>query len=306
MTNPVQAIGKMLSVPVKRGQSLSRRNLVPEGTGKELAVRAIENGMRAVSISLMDYAALQGLLYPGSLVDVMASFRGTSNSGTRRDAFSLTLLQGVQVLAVEDQTVVSSPKEKEEGAKGGRESRAGSKKFLVTLKVDPEEAQALQLAMQYGVLSLSLRNPLDRTPVGRPRIQLRDLGLFGLQLAMAEPEEEKDREKAEAGGGTEPPASPGPPEKPGPEAPSTRFPSMPSTQLSSGPSTQPGPSPLKLLQPVLEPVVPVAPGEAGAYAQETWKMTIIRGTTTSEVSFPGPESAEDSTVPQRSTRREAP
>jgi pilus assembly protein CpaB len=293
MTTPVQAIGQMLTVPVKRGQILSRRNLVPEGTGKELAVKAIESGMRAVSISLMDYAALQGLLYPGSLVDVMASFRGTAGSGARRDAFSLTLLQGIQVLAVEDQTVVSSVKE--EGSKGGKVTRTGSKKFLVTLKVGPEEAQALQLAMQYGTLSLSLRNPFDKTPVARPRMQLRDLGLFGFQVAMAETEEEKDKDEADGGTGSQAPQEPS--ENPGPGTPSTQ----PSAQLP----TEPAPSPLKLIEPLLEPA-PLAPGEVGAYPQETWKMKIIRGTITSEVSFPSPDSAEDSAVPERSMRRVTP
>jgi hypothetical protein len=69
------------------------------------------------------------------------------------------MLRGIQVLAVSGDSVVSNPESQEEG---GAKNRNASRGTLVTLMVDPKQAEALQLAMENGNISLSLRNPLDR------------------------------------------------------------------------------------------------------------------------------------------------
>ena len=63
-------------------------------------------------------------------------------------------------LAIEQQTVVSPGKTVSEMENVS--SRATDVR-CVTLLVDSRQANALQLAMEQGVLSLALRNPLDAT-----------------------------------------------------------------------------------------------------------------------------------------------
>ncbi len=155
LTNPVQAVGRVLSIPVTKGQAVTHGTFSAEGSGIQLA-SALEDGMRAVSVSLMDYSGLYGLLYPGSVVDVMAYLKVR---GKEQDSASVTIMKAVQVLGVEDQTVVSA--NKGEDPKSPEGSRGGSKRWMITLMVTPKQAQALQLAMENGRISLAMRNPLD-------------------------------------------------------------------------------------------------------------------------------------------------
>jgi pilus assembly protein CpaB len=157
-TSPIQVIGKVLSVPVVAGQAFTKRIFVVEGTGIQLAA-ALKEGMRAVSVSLSDYGGLQGLLYPGSVVDVLASFKRPTVGTASGEGTSITLLRGIQVLGVENETIVSA----ESGEEPSSPQRGGvrNRKWQVTLMVTPEQAQMLQLVMEYGIIGLSLRNPLD-------------------------------------------------------------------------------------------------------------------------------------------------
>jgi Flp pilus assembly protein CpaB len=91
-------------------------------------------------------------------VDILASFKLPSQQRAKGQALSTTLLQGIQVLAVDDITVVSNEEQKQ-GAIGDNTS---GKKLMVTFMVDPKQAEALQLAREYGSVSVAMRNPLDQ------------------------------------------------------------------------------------------------------------------------------------------------
>ena len=158
-SEPTAIIGKMLSVPAVKGQALTRDMLPPGGAGYQLA-GLLESGKRAISISIADYAALEGLLYPGSVVDVLASF--TLSQSELGSAVSTTLLEGVQVLAVENIAVTTQVV-----ADGESPSGLDSRRLRVTLMVDTKQAEALQLAMEFGTLNLTLRNPRDDSPIER-------------------------------------------------------------------------------------------------------------------------------------------
>ncbi|MEX0655094.1 MAG: Flp pilus assembly protein CpaB [Phycisphaeraceae bacterium] len=192
LQNPVQVVGKVLALPVVAGQAFTARSFARDDSAVHLAA-ALPHGKRAVTVSLTDHAGLSGLLYPGSVVDVLASIRMESEQDGQSDEATTTLLQGLQVLAVGDETVVSS-----EEALAGR--RTPSR--LVALLVDPKQAQVLQLAMAHGSVSLAMRNPLDgekpTTPVttwlseisrqGQPPRQSRadDETIRALRAALAE------------------------------------------------------------------------------------------------------------------------
>ena len=107
ITNPVQVVGKVLLVGVIKGQPFTAESFASKESAASLAA-AVRSGMPAVGVSLSDYEAISGLLYPGSVVDVLFSFKGSQEGG---ETISTTLLKGVQVLAVEDRTIVSSGQE---------------------------------------------------------------------------------------------------------------------------------------------------------------------------------------------------
>jgi pilus assembly protein CpaB len=157
----VNVVGQLLVVPVVEGQVLTRSCFAMGSTGAQLAA-TLSKGMRAMTLQLD--ASRVPPAYPGSIVDVLVSFTLPSDAGGRRgDAISMTLLQGIEVLAVDDRTVVSEVDE--EGGEQSRGRISAPRDRLVTLMVDTDQAKALQLALKYGTVSLSLRNPLDDSPV---------------------------------------------------------------------------------------------------------------------------------------------
>lgn len=161
ISNSVQAVGQVLMVPISRGQGLTSDAFAKQGPGTYLAAK-LTSGKRAVAISLSNYGGMEGLLYPGAYVDVLATFdmkRGNAVEGT---AVSTTMLQGVQVLAIEDRAVGGNASSAVEEEVDSRVDRSVSRRGrMITLLVNTRQAEALQLAMEHGTISLSLRNPTD-------------------------------------------------------------------------------------------------------------------------------------------------
>jgi Flp pilus assembly protein CpaB len=157
-SDQAQVVGKMLAIPMEDGQVLTKSALMSEGEGAQLAA-TLRPGMRAVSVPVSAHSVMGGMLYPGCLVDVIATFRLRSQD-ERGQAISKTLLRGVQVLAIQDESIISKV---ELSAKNV--SRSSDSQLTVTLMVDTRQAEALQLAMDSGKISLAMRNPLDQKTV---------------------------------------------------------------------------------------------------------------------------------------------
>jgi pilus assembly protein CpaB len=170
ISNPVEVVGKVLAIPIVEGQAFTEMCFA-SGASAQLAA-AIPKGKRAVGISVTDYGGLDGLLYPGSVVDVMLALKPDSSLGqnSRRGPLTMTLLQSVEVLAIERQTVVSS--DKSSGIDGLLRSNNTRK---VTLLVDTKQTKILQLAMGEGTLSLAMRNPLDGTNADSEHVGMTDI-----------------------------------------------------------------------------------------------------------------------------------
>ena len=143
-----QAIGKVLATPMVKGQAFNSESFATESTGMRVAT-AIPQGMRAVSVALSKHSGLKGLVYPGSIVDVVASFRIRSEGSLQSEAVSVTLLQAIQVLA-----------EEEDDSKGSSKMTY-DRSLIVTLMLNSAQAEALALATEHGTITLALRNPLD-------------------------------------------------------------------------------------------------------------------------------------------------
>lgn len=164
LTSPVQAIGRVLAMPLVEGQILTQSCFVTEGTAAQLAA-ALPEGMRAFTVTLARQSISGGFLYPGCVVDIVATFRLPGREVG--EAVATTLLEGIQVLAVRDLSVVAmQTNETERGpARGVPAASASRQELTVTLMVDSGQAEALQLAVEYGKISVAMRNPLDKRPV---------------------------------------------------------------------------------------------------------------------------------------------
>lgn len=157
-TDPVQLVGRVLRAPVKAEQAFTPKHLASEGSSLHLAT-ALASGMRAVSISLTDSMGVEDLLYPGCVVDVLASMTLKEDEGLGAQPISMTILQGVTVLAVGEKTIVSPSDDNVD--EQGRPLLQRGPRPKVTLLVNPHEAETLKLAMESGSVSLTMRNPMD-------------------------------------------------------------------------------------------------------------------------------------------------
>jgi len=178
LLSSVQVVGKVITNRMVAEQLFTRGVFAREGTGVYLAA-AVPPGKRAMSISLADWSGMAGLLYPGSVVDVLVSFKELEGRSRRPsdEMMSTTLLQGLQVLAVGSQSIASEEyKDKNPGALA-QSGQINTR--MVTLLVDPKQAEILQLAAQSGSISLSMRNPLDGSQEARRLTRAREIAPDG-------------------------------------------------------------------------------------------------------------------------------
>jgi pilus assembly protein CpaB len=157
-TNPTQVIGKVLSVPMVEGQTLTSDRIVRGGSNAELAA-TLPMGMRAVSVSLSGSQITGGMLYPGCMVDILVAF--SLRGSDKGEALSTTMLERISVLAVQGESVVSKPDPEVEEDTPKVKTRLSRHGLTVTLMVDTKQAEALQLAAMNGQISVTLRNPRD-------------------------------------------------------------------------------------------------------------------------------------------------
>jgi pilus assembly protein CpaB len=141
---PDQLIGRSLIYPVSPNQPVVENDLAAPGSGLGLSVK-IPEGMRAISIRSNDVVGVAGFLYPGSHVDVLLTYR-PDNAAT---ALTQTILQDVDVLTA-GQTLEPDPKGKPQTVN------------VVTLLLNPRDAQKLVLATQQGSVQFVLRNGADQ------------------------------------------------------------------------------------------------------------------------------------------------
>ena len=146
--DPKDVIGRGIVLPVIQNEPILPNKLAQVGGGGGLPP-AIPPGLRAVSVRVNEVIGVAGYVLPGTHVDVVAT---VSPTGSGADMTSKVVLTNVQVLAA-----------------GTKIERDGSDKnkpmpvSVVTLLVNPDEAERLTLASTEGKIQLALRNPLDKT-----------------------------------------------------------------------------------------------------------------------------------------------
>ena len=139
------AVSRLVETTVAAGQPVLQSSLYPID-GEPVMSDKIPPGMRAVTISVNEAAALAGVLLPESKVDVMIPANG--NHPDFPGNVTATLVRNVKVLATSQQRHRFS----ENSARPLR---------TITLAVTAEQANKLILAQQYGQLSVALRSGHD-------------------------------------------------------------------------------------------------------------------------------------------------
>lgn len=137
-------VGHPLLYPMAAKEPILQRDLGVEGAGIGLAGKLPE-GMRAVAIRSNEIIGVAGFLYPGSKVDLLMTF--TPPGGTM--PVTETVLQNVEVLTA-GQTIEPDPQGKPQSVN------------VVTLLLNPEDSQKLQLASAQGNIQFVLRSGADQ------------------------------------------------------------------------------------------------------------------------------------------------
>ncbi|MCC6588847.1 MAG: Flp pilus assembly protein CpaB [Bryobacterales bacterium] len=145
-----EGLGRALLYPANANEVLTSVRLTST-QGAEGAAAVISPGKRAVSVSFTDASGAAGLIQPQSRVDILFT-----RTGSAVEAMTVTVLEDVEVLSVGRNIQVDTTQ---------KASAPGSstQQRTATLIVSPEQAQRLELAKNQGRISLSLRNPLDRS-----------------------------------------------------------------------------------------------------------------------------------------------
>jgi pilus assembly protein CpaB len=143
VNDPQAVIGRGLITAVSAHEPLLPTKMASKEEGGGLTI-VIPQGMRAVSVKVDEVVGVAGFVLPGTRVDVLA----TLSAGGREDAATRVILQNVQALAA-GQTI-------QRDAEGKPQTVT-----VITLLVDPEQAEKLTLAATEGQIQLALRNTLD-------------------------------------------------------------------------------------------------------------------------------------------------
>ena len=143
--SPDEIVGRGLILPLVQNEPVLPMKLASKEEGAGLPP-VIPAGLRAVSVKVNEVIGVAGYVLPGTHVDVVATVNPTDQHG---DITSKVVLTNVQVLTA-----------------GTKIERAGDRSkpipvSVVTLLVDPEQAERLTLASTEGKIQLALRNPRD-------------------------------------------------------------------------------------------------------------------------------------------------
>jgi pilus assembly protein CpaB len=149
--------GRSSVYPIGNGQIILDKYLAAPGAGIGLTTR-IKDGMRAVALKSDDVIGVAGFLFPGSHVDVLVTYHSVQTP----DPVTTTVVQDAQVVAVGHQ-IQPDP-----------DGKAASVN-VVTVLVQPADAEKLVLASTQGSVYFALRNGGDHAQPASQAVQLSSL-----------------------------------------------------------------------------------------------------------------------------------
>lgn len=156
---PEEVVGRILLYPIPKSEPIRDQLLAGPGSAIGLSAK-IPEGMRAVAVVTNELNNLSGFLFPGSHVDVLVTFRG--ESGPADSPMTTTVLQNVEVLSAGER-LQPDPSGKPQNVK------------VVTLLLNPTDAEKLMLSSNQGTVQFVLRNGSDQAQSDSRPVQLSEL-----------------------------------------------------------------------------------------------------------------------------------
>src|SRR4029453_4980234 len=146
--NVQDVIGRGLIQPVVQNEAILPNKLASKDAGAGLAP-VVRPGYRALSVRVNDVIGVAGYVLPGPPAPAVGATNPTQQP---TDVTRKVVLTNVEVLG--------------SGTKIERDTEQGKPiaVSVVTLLVNPAEAEKLTLASTEGKIQLALRNPLDPAP----------------------------------------------------------------------------------------------------------------------------------------------
>lgn len=237
-------VGRVLIRPLVAGQAIAMGSLAGAGTGPEIE-SMLADGYRATTVTLSDKGP-GTFVYPGSVVDVIAVFEMPKAAANGGELVSRTVLEGVQVLAVDGYADASKQAAQTDASRKSSSSRGP----IITLLLTPNQAQVLQLARNLGSLSVTLRSSDDFDQIARTTVSMNELLKYHPVIGTA---------------------------KAAPAVPAVV--STPEQASSTVPTGAPA------LQPAVVQVAPLSRESTSPEALEPWEMVVIRGGARSTYTF---------------------
>src|SRR5262245_19461474 len=157
-----EVVDRGLITSVVENEPISENKLAPKEAGAGLSP-TITPGMRAISVKVNEVIGVAGFVVPGTRVDVV-SVLGNKGGGNN-DTLSRVVVSNVQVLSA------GTRYDQEEARADGKAIRS----TVVTLMVNPLDADRIALAQSQGELMLTLRHPLDIEPTDQRGIRMASL-----------------------------------------------------------------------------------------------------------------------------------
>jgi pilus assembly protein CpaB len=155
-------VDRGLIASVVENEPISENKLAPREAGAGLAP-TISPGMRAISVRVNEVIGVAGFVVPGTRVDVV-SILG-NKGGASNDILSRVVVSNVPVLSA------GTRYDQAEARADGKAIRS----TVVTLMVNPLDADRIALAQSQGELMLTLRHPLDLDPTDPRGVRMASL-----------------------------------------------------------------------------------------------------------------------------------
>ncbi len=151
-----RVIDKVSLAPISKGEQILLNKLAISGREVSLSSK-IPPGKRAITIPVDNISSVGGMIRPGDHVDVLGSVPVPFMTAEGKQAMQMStmpLFQDILVLAVgqEFTTIPGGPQDK-------KETRALSN--VITLSLDPQQANLIAFAQEQGKIRLVLRSPGD-------------------------------------------------------------------------------------------------------------------------------------------------
>lgn len=145
-------VGRTLVQPVRKTELLLESTLAPTDAKSGGMAVIVTPGKRAMAVKVDKVIGVSNFLKPGHFVDVLVSIKkedDTKKEGDGDEFMTKMVLENILVLSSGPQLAEGDKKEAKDYD-------------VVTLEVDPEEAEKLGLALNRGKIQLALRNYSDK------------------------------------------------------------------------------------------------------------------------------------------------